>query len=50
MGKNVFRKTGICMDAALVVLGWTAFFIGMLPNTEHPILTVCFMAVARVPP
>lgn len=54
MVKNVFPKAGIQnqknMGTALVVIGWTAFLLGMFVNTTYSLLSVCFMAVARVLP
>jgi hypothetical protein len=50
MAKNVFRKAGIPLDAALVIFGWIAFCIGNLARANHPILTLCLLVVARVLP
>ncbi len=42
------RKAGFC--TALVVLGWISFFGGLLVSTNHPLLMVLLMAIARVLP
>ena len=42
------RKVGF--NIALVLLGWIAFFGGLLVSTNHPFLMVLLMAIARVLP
>ena len=47
MVKNWFKSYG---SAALVVVGWTAFVLGMSTFIENPAIVALLMAIARVLP
>jgi hypothetical protein len=48
MVKKVLSKIGCYIDTALVVIGWTTFFSGIL--AKNPLLKVCLLGLARVLP
>jgi hypothetical protein len=48
MVKKVLSKASGYIDTALVVIGWTAFFIGIA--VKNPLSKVCLLGLARVLP
>ena len=50
MAKDVHTKAGVVSDAALVALGWVAFFLGNLVPASVQLLAISLRAVARVLP